>query len=433
MKKLKLLVLSLAVAFALCAAGCKDSPQVGGDSGADKSGMFGFFEPLWEKRGTSSEDQVKMFDLDVTIDLMEAMGCTSIRFYVPSAVFDRFIVDYETGDIEISLRKDVTDYFHYASQRLRAAGIKLLVGESIVYPPFTASNGMTLPVGSLNVPAFGTDDCYEMWLKAVEAGWKAVAEEFPEVAFWEMANETNTAPYFHPATYDPGSGAGAFSEDELVAANIDYMYYASRGIKSGNANAVSITPGFTSKGSMKMRAIEYFLTDIYAAIKSGEYPRVGEKSKNTNDYFGAVAYHPYETAPFDDKFVGYNNDIYKVMQDNGDGGKEVFFTEMGWFDNNNETVSEMHCGYIEKLYKYCMEDMPYVRSCLYFRFYNCAYDWSGQGEGNPEQTFGVFYEPTDTRGFAPKAKAETMKKIFGGKGDLNMWSDLDKLREKVYG
>ena len=68
---------------------------------------------------------------------------------------------------------------------------------------------------------------------------------------------------------------------------------------------------------------------------------------------------------------------------------------------------------------------------MYFRFYNCEYDWSGGGAAGPEKTFGVFYEPTLSEGFKPKTKASVMREIFGGSGDLNKWSDLEMLNEKL--
>ena len=75
--------------------------------------------------------------------------------------------------------------------------------------------------------------------------------------------------------------------------------------------------------------------------------------------------------------------------------------------------------------------MRYVESCLWFRLYNCEYDWANLGANSPEKTYGVFYEPTKTQGFMPKQKAVVMQEIFGGTGDLEMWSDLEKLNEKL--
>ncbi|MBR2024017.1 MAG: hypothetical protein IJ996_05850 [Clostridia bacterium] len=424
------LSLSTLLSFAGCGGGETDLAK---KYGVDKSNLYGFFEPLWEKRADSTEDQIKCFDLDVTIDLMEAMGCSSIRFYIPSKVFNAFMVDYESGEVEVILDETLVEYFHEAATKLKNSGIDCLVGESIVFPPFRSDSGVSTLQGMLNVPQYNVDEAYAIWMQAVEEAWKTLTAEFPEVTIWEMGNEYNTDNYFHPVTYDKETGTGGFSVNEMVATNLDYMYYANKGIKAGNPNAVSLTPGYTSGGQMKSRKLEYFYDDLYAGIQSGAYPRVGTKTTNTNDFFGGLAYHPYNFSGWDDKFVEYNNDIYEVVTRYGDIGKKVYFTEVGWYDDFSNSKIQSQTEAIKKLYSACKNDMWYVESCLYFRFYNCEYDWSGGGAGNAEKTFGVFYEPDYTQqvGFLPKPKAEAMKEIFGGTGDLSMWSNLTALQEKV--
>ena len=425
----------MAVSSLLGFVGCKDKGEkedLAKKYGVDKSNLYGFFEPLWEKRANSTEDQIKCFDLDVTIDLMAAMGCTSIRFYLPSKIFEKLMVDYETGEVEVELNETLVEYFHEASEKLVANGIDCLVGESIVFPPFITNSGIGAGIGSLGVPHYGVDDAYEYWMKGVSEAWKTLTKEFPEVTIWEMGNEFNTDPYFHPLTFNKETKTGGFSYSEKIATNLDYMYYANKGIMQGNPNAVSLTPGYTSMGNMGSKELEYFYGDLYDGIKTGAYPRVGDaKTTDTDDYFGGLAYHPYNFSGFEDSFVKYNNAIYDIVEKNGDIGKKVYFTEVGWYDDFSNVKIEKQTEAIRKLYAACEKEMWYVESCLYFRFYNCEYDWSGGGAGNAEKTFGVFYEPTATQGFMPKTKALAMQEIFGGTGNLEMWSDLTALQEKV--
>lgn len=427
----RILGATLALSAVFSMAGCGET-DFAKKYGVNKDNLYGFFEPLWEKRYNSDEDQIQCFDLDVTIDLMSAMGCTSIRFYLPSKIFDKLMIDYETGDVEVELDETIVEYFHEASTKLKAKGITCLVGESIVFPPFVSNSGAGAGIGSLTVPQYGVDDVYEMWMKGVSEAWETLTAEFPEVTLWEMGNEFNTDAYFHPVTFDKETDMGGFDYNELISTNLDYMYYSSKGIKAGNPNAVALTPGYTSMGDMGSRELEYFFEDLYAEIATGEYPRTGDaKTTDTDAYFGGLAYHPYNFTHYDEKFVEYNNDIYKVVEANGDIGKKVYFTEVGWYDNFSSTKIQSQEEYIKKLYKACKEDLWYVESCLYFRFYNCEYDWSGGGAGGAEKSFGVFYEPTATEGFMPKSKALVMKEIFGGTGNLEMWSDLDALKDKV--
>ena len=425
MKKILCILLS-AVCMAAGAACGEKGPWT-----ADKTHMYGFFEPLWEKRANSDEDQIVGFNRDVTVDLMQAMGCNSFRMMFPAGIFSTFIVDYEDESIEIRLDDEMVAYFHESIQKLRDAGIGFIVGEGIVFPPFVTDAGQSVPAGMLGVPVYGTDSCYELWSQAVSEAWEILVKEFDEITYWEMGNEYNMNSFFHPATYNAETGQGGFEIDQAAAANTDYMYYANRGILAGNPEAVTLTPGWTSLADMASREIEYFLGYVYDYIKSGEFPRVGEKSSDPDDYFGGFSWHPYDRMPMDEDWVRYNDDIYQVAVDNGDDGKPVIFTEMGWSDSNSPDLIEAQAEAARLVYRYCMEEMRYVESCLWFRFYNCEYDWAGLGENSPEKTYGVFYEPTSTQGFMPKEKAVVMQEIFGGTGDLEMWSDLEKLNQKL--
>jgi hypothetical protein len=430
MKKFISIIICVFLCFSLFGCNKKEITKIE-KYGIDKTNLYGFFEPLWEKKYGTDENQINGFNLDVTIDLMQAMGATSIRLLFPASIFSKFIVDYESGSTEIELKSEMKEYFHEVISKLKNSGIKLIIGESIVYPPFTSSSGKAFPNGSLTAPFYGVDDCYEIWMKAVSAAWQKLSAEFNEINVWEMGNEYNTDPYMHPSTYNISTKEGGFEINDLAAINTDYMYYSTKGIKAGNAQAVTLTPGYTSNGNMNTREIEYFLTYIYEYIASGNYPRVGEKSTKTNDFFTGLSWHPYNFGSMPEKWKEYNNDIYQIVVNNGDEGKKVYFTEIGWYDNNNDSIMTAQETFIRNLYKWCKEDLWYVESCMYFRFYNCNYDWSGGGEAGPEKTFGVFYEPTLVEGFKPKTKATVMKEIFGGKGDLNMWSDLDALNQKI--
>ncbi len=270
MKKLFCLFLSALCILGVTACGGEETPPT-----ADKTHMYGFFEPLWEKRANSNEDQVIGFNRDVTVDLMGAMGCNSFRMMFPASIFSKFIVDYEDGTIEVELDEEMVPYFHESIEKLHSARIGFIVGEGIVLPPFVTDAGQSVPAGMLGVPVYGTDACYETWSEAVSEAWTLLVSEFDEITYWEMGNEYNADAFFHPATYNPDTKQGGFAIDESAAANTDYMYFANRGILAGNSEAVTLTPGWTSLGNMASREIEYFLGYVYDNIKSGDFPRVG--------------------------------------------------------------------------------------------------------------------------------------------------------------
>lgn len=424
----KIVAMFLAVCSLLSCVGCGKTETK--STTADKSHMYGFFEPLWEKKPGTNEDQIKCFNRDVTVDLMAATGANAFRMMFPSSVFSKFMVDYESGEVDVGLNSEMVAYFHESIAKLKEAGIGFIVGEGIVFPPFVSDTGASIPAGMLGVPRIG-ETCYSVWSTAVTKAWEVLAGEFSEITYWEMGNEYNSNAFFHPATYGTVTQQGGFDTVESATANADYMYYANKGILNVNPKAVTLTPGWTSFGNMYSREIENFLINVYEAIKSGNLPSVGEKTTDPNDYFRGFSWHPYDGMPITEDWVRYNNDIYAVSELYGDGGKPVVFTEMGFADYgvNDRIAAQAEAARL--IYKYCMDDMPYVESCLWFRLYDCDFDWANLGENSPEKTCGVFFEPTATEGFMPKQKAIVMQEVFGGKGNLYKWSDLDALRQKV--
>ena len=178
-------------------------------------------------------------------------------------------------------------------------------------------------------------------------------------------------------------------------------------------------------------SIQYFIEEVYKKIASGNHPSTANvKSTNTDDYFRGLALHPYHFSDMPESWKGYLDDIYDVVIKNGDKGKKIFFTEMGWYDGNATSNMDQQEDWVRKLYTWCLEDLWYVESCIYFRFYNNsnAVNWAPH---EAEQTFGVFFEASDTKGIVPKGKARVMQKIFGGTGDLDAWSDINRLNEKI--
>ena len=104
------------------------------------------------------------------------------------------------------------------------------------------------------------------------------------------------------------------------------------------------------------------------------------------------------------------------MIENGDEGKKVIFSELGFSDNGVDDVEELQIGYTERVFEYCENELPFVESVLSFRLYECEYaaTWGGSQESH----FGFFREPTGDKGFSPKAKAYKLQQIYGGSGDL---------------
>ena len=393
-------------------AGCSDD-QTPSDPYADidKSLLYGMDEPLYETgAGGSSLTQVRGFDLDTTVDLVSMLGAKSLRFRIPTG----FIQSPSQYDAEIY------EYLQSASEKFREAGVTNLIGQASLFPAYSGFR----PDSSSSAPR-PDDENYGAWLEAVAEMWQAVAELFPEITQWEMGNEFNTNTFFHPNGYQAieGSleeGVNGFTREEQVIVVTDYMYYAAKGIKAANPENIAVMPGL-SPTNLNMKNVEYFIEDVYARIKSGEAPYGETKSTDPDDYFGALCWHPYANK-IDETWLEEQLAVYDVVIANGDEGKKVIFSELGFSDNGMDDVEDMQIEYTELVFEYCENDLPFVESVLSFRLYECEYaaTWGGR-----EQTyFGFFREPTGDKGFSPKDKAYKLQEIYGGTGDLAKYETL---------
>lgn len=406
MKKILSLILggafALGTAFGLSACGGGEKDPY---ADIDKSLLYGMDEPLYEKGASSTSlTQVRGFDLDTTVDFVAMLGAKSFRFRMPNG----FIQSPGQYDEEIY------EYLQSASEKFRNAGVTNLIGQASLFPAYSGFRP-----DSANSAPRPDDEHYGDWLQAVTEMWQKVAELFPEITQWEMGNEFNTNTFFHPNGYQgiAGSleeGVGGFSREEQVIVVTDYMYYAAKGIKAANPKNIAIMPGL-SPTQLNMKNVEYFVEDIYNRIKSGEAPYGNTKSKDPDDYFGALCWHPYAKS-IDESWLQSQKDVYNIVIENGDEGKKVIFSELGFSDNGVDDVEELQIGYTERVFEYCENELPFVESVLSFRLYECEYaaTWGGSQESH----FGFFREPTGDKGFSPKAKAYKLQQIYGGSGDL---------------
>jgi hypothetical protein len=392
----------------------------------DKSRLYGIAEPFYEKRTDNDNFQVIGFNSNIAIDLLKATGTKTIRLMLPQSIFTKYAM-YGENDFEIELDSDIVAYFKNVIKDLIAAGINHIICEAAIYPKPEGFNGGYV---NLSVPE-RDDECYYNWCLLMQKQWQIIAATFNEITYFEMGNETNTHSYMSKYSGE------TYSLIELAAINTDLMYYASKGIKEGNSKAYSVTPGFSSLGTMSVYSdeltsvgysIALFVEEIYKNIISGNFPYGENKSADVDDYFQAIAYHPYELTHWQD-FSANNKRLYSIIEKYDDVKRKVFITEMGWADNNENSLLEEQIIKINQLYSICKNELDFIESVCYFRLFNCKYasNWGSFYE----TTYGLFNEPDNLNGFVPKMKATEIKKIFGGAGDLDMWSDIKKLNSKL--
>ena len=302
----------------------------------------------------------------------------------------------------------------------------------------------------------------------------------------------------------------------MAKINVDILYYAYQGIKKANPNATVITPGFApvtsyynantntenqniTKLTNGIDSIEVFLKYIYQNIKSNQFPYHNNSSyvkscdNNPDHYFDGLAWHPYDLGtvgsantndPSVDSFnvdlwINANNRCYKVMSDNGDSDKEVWFTEFGlttratnlvysstssgnpyeyyvyfeggtvsYKEGNTITSKKISAGnyYINfkdyetysknqesfiRAYFNAMEsnDMSYVHACHFFRMFSSSIDYTWNGL--TVLYYGMFTEAQEylNRGYYPTQKAYVIQDIYGGIGDLMKYSTYQSVHQ----
>ena len=414
MKKLVSLLLIFAFVLSGCTPGAPEDQYYAENDHltVDKSRLYGFAEPFYEMRGDTQDFQVVGFDAKVMVGQLQALGATSVRFMFPQRIFSKYAM-YGENDFEIEIDEEIGTYLKECLALLKAAGIRHIIGEAAIYPKPQGFAGGYL---SLTVPS-REEECYADWCALLREQWKTLAAAFPEITYWEMGNETNSYAYLSPVS-------GRFTLQEQAAINTDLMYYASQGIREGNPDAITVTPGWTSLGTMTQHAdsltdvgysIPVFLEQIYQNIASGEFPYGETKSTEIEDYFQCIAYHPYEYHDWSGWQAG-NERVFDVIEKYDAVRRKILFTEMGWPDYGDEEEMALHETRIRELYEISAA-MPQVETVCYFRLYDCEY--ASQWGSLAERSFGVFFEPESPEGsFAPKQKAFVIQEIFGGTGTL---------------
>ena len=352
---------------------------------------------------------------EMVADLSIAMGAKSFRIWMHlTSVIER---DRESN--ELRLKEDNVAKYHAFIDRLVEGGITHLTAMNhyYLYPyGFSASSGAVFP--EPYTPE------YEPFMLMLEECYVMLAEEFPEIQYWEPGNETNGGGRFmaRPGYVDGASAEQnaeyLYTEEEQAAITADMCWYANRGIKSVNERNTLVLPGMVFTESADAAT---FLESVYEAIESQELPR-GEGVKyadiNPDNYFQVLNWHPYigtweePTQNWIDANIGW----YEVAKRHGDDGKKVFLTEFGYCEKSQDTEAHRQriAENLPKVFQAIRDNMPWVETVHIFRMF----DW-GTAPANVssiERSFGLFYSPNDrTHGGAnPKPAALSLFRYFNG-------------------
>jgi hypothetical protein len=402
----KMLVIALlSIAMVSCAS---TSPSaVRAKQTTERNHLYGVGEPITMVLG--SRDSV-----DIALNKMETVGFTAMREWMhitniladPATPKPGAVAMYsKTLDKLKSMKVEITGMSH----------LWYLAGNPIT-PCNNAMYARDLTPGSL----------YMQTLEMLQTSWRTMAKSFPQVTQWEVGNEWNTDDFLHPVGWS--AGKKGFTAEEKCKIAVDMMYYAYKGIKEGNPDAVVVSYSPTVDGYLvKQRKSPLYgimnaLEMMYAQITKGD-PVGG--SHNPDDYFDMLAWHPYvlyQMSPvtlkkrgmpseiIDEAWKAANDSAYHVMNKYGDADKKVLFTEMGFNDEGDAAIEAAQVRMLQQMFD-LVKTMPYVKTIHVFRLI------MGAGQtGDNERWFGIFKGADEN--FAPREKARVMQRLCGGTKSL---------------
>ena len=272
---------------------------------------------------------------------------------------------------------------------------------------------------------------YVKWLEDYEQCWYTLVSAFPEITYWEIDNEPENDDFMYLKYKDKEQDGRVVTMTitliQKARIYTDMLYYASKGIKRANPNAITVFGGMAGGLGTGKRA--NFVQHIYDNIKSGNY---GEGNTNPDKYFDCMAYHPYfDNGKYNaEAFVEEYHEIDDVVYKNEKKHKKMFLTECGF--SEYQMSEEMKAHYVKELYTLIKNECPLVESCHFFRMYDDYRDRAYMGKTS---RWGLFYEPDITckdefngqivRAGAPKPSAYAFQEVSGGVGSLTIYEDFN--------
>lgn len=397
--------------------------------------FFGVGEPLIQRERDQGIDAAEC------LELVKGIGCNAFRNWMH---LTELLKDPVTPDTEeVNRHKKLLAKAKELDIEVTGMSHEWFLPEGCRQKKGHAMPPRDLTPGSLYMQA----------LNMLEESWHTMAALFPEVSIWEVGNEWNLNAFLHPDGFLESDMSKPFSADEKMDIAVDMMYFAAKGIRRANKNALvaSFSPALSTPGLggdmpdylPVMYGVAWTLDKIYSRIRSGKF-----WSDNPDDYFDIVSWHPYVFTNKDvesdaDLFLdvdepdslwrSFNDSAYRVMKKYGDGHKQVLLTEAGFTDLGDPVLEERYARYNETLLKIAAE-LPYVRTLHNFRLLNenamLRRDGieSNQIGGLTEVYFGLFTDPED--GMKPRARARAIARMAGADTDLDSLSR--QIADKVF-
>ncbi len=370
-------------------------------------------------------------------DASATLGATSYRLSKP--IHELY---YATQNNGVAVSEANMNEFKAMVAALKAKGITeiLYVTDSFILP-----YGYSDPDVNHNktVPDPTTDtENYVAWLTVNAAAFKALAEECPEIKYFEPYNEPNVAGN-RLEKYGIGwnataeeQAAHAFTPKEKAGIMADLCWYISKAVKSvDSANQVT-TPSLSVDTNSS--AVEgAFLDELYKAIESGAHP-INNVVADTriDNYFTIINIHCYPGYDSSTFGTGVQSRVntwadlisaaYNVVKAHNDGGSRVWLTETGmstYSPNGDARNEDRVADTIKKALQKLDTELTFIDTVFLYKIADISGD---AGASAVETYYGLFYSGDDLDNpYAAKPSAKAVYSYFhNGSTD---YSALDAL------
>ncbi|MBO4732936.1 MAG: cellulase family glycosylhydrolase, partial [Clostridia bacterium] len=272
-------------------------------------------------------------------DATATLGATAYRLSMP---IHNLYSATKTNGVE----ENVTNMNKLKEQvaELKAKGINtiLYVTDSFILP-YNYYNSSYCHHKTVPNPDTDTDN-YIAWLTVNSLAFGALAEAVPEIKFFEPFNEINLKSIRlekYGVNWTASESAQTnykYTVSEKAGIMADLCWYISREVKAVDRKNQVTTPSICVGSHIGSNLEGTFLSTLYNAIESGDYPidsAVGDK--RIDNYFTIVNIHAYPeystgTTQQTTKVNNLASDInstYNTMLSHGDGASRVWITETG--------------------------------------------------------------------------------------------------------
>lgn len=254
---------------------------------------------------------------------------------------------------------------------------------------------------------------YQSFLEVQKEYFRLVAQALPGLTHVEGVNEPeHTGATLHKIGWLPDDeiskldNSGDYVKEqyqytmsECAQISMDYNYVITQGVGMTDRGIKVLSPALTVLDEAKE-----FLEKAYQYIHDSKNYF---KDTNSDHYFTILNWHPYvfsnvydgegavedmwDRSHWENGWVALQKSIYQIAVRNGDGDKQVWFTEFGVSDQGsaNEAITEaMAATRMQDMCEIVQSKLPFVDTVIAFRLFDKSASSAGAGEAN----FGMFEE-----------------------------------------